>query len=381
MSKTFNNLYPQIYDFENLLSAYGRARQGKRNRPAIKRFHYNLESNLIDIQNHLIWESWKTGEYRHFTLYEPVYRKGAALPFRDRVMQHSLVAALEPCFGPRMIADTYACIENRGTHKGADKAQSMLREVQRKHGQAYVLKADISKYFYNINHGILRAIVRKRVACKRTLKLIDEIIGSSADPEDINPVGIPLGNLTSQLFANIYLGELDLYVKHALREKYYVRYMDDFCIIHHDKDYLHILREIIENFLWSQLGLKTNQKTQIFPVSLRNGRALDFLGYRIWTTHRRLRKSSIRRMVRKMRSMQKAYAMGSIDLEDIRPVVHSWLAHAEHADTLGLRRQILARFPFMKGEVNRLDEPGAQDFSEYEAQALGQKDPDAHLGL
>lgn len=375
VAKTFKNLYPAIYDFENLLAAYERARQGKRSRPAVKRFHYNLESNLIDIQNHLIWGTWKTGQYRHFTLYEPVYRTGAALPFRDRVLHHSLVDAIEPCFGPRMISDTYACIRDRGTHRGADKVQDMLRKVQREHGKAYVLKADISKYFQNINHSILKSIIRKRVSCQRTLDLIDEIIGSSADPDNINPVGIPLGNLTSQLFANIYLGELDLYVKHTLREKYYARYMDDFCIIHHDKHYLHIVREIIENFLWSQLGLKTNQKTQVFPVALHNGRALDFLGYRIWPTHRRLRKSSIRRIVRRMRQMQKAYAMGDIDLEDIRPTVHSWIAHAEHADSLGLRRHVLARFPFMRDEVHRPPEPAAEDFSDLEPQAVGFPDP------
>lgn len=375
VAKTFKNLYPIIYDFENLLAAYERARKGKRNRPAVKRFHYNLESNLIDIQNHLIWGTWRTGQYRPFTLYEPVYRTGAALPFRDRVLHHSLVYAIEPCFGPRMIADTYACIENRGTHRGADKVQAMLRKVQREHGQAYVFKADISKYFRNINHEILRKIIRQRVGCQQTLHLLDEIIGSSAEPGDLNPVGIPLGNLTSQLFANIYLGELDLYVKHTLRIKHYARYMDDFCIIHHDKRYLHAVRDIIETFLWSQLGLLTNQKTQVFPVALRSGRALDFLGYRIWPTHRRLRKSSIRRMVRRMRQMQKAYAVGDIDLDDIRPTVHSWLAHAQHAETLGLRRHILARFPFMRDDIRRLDEPPEGDYSDHEPAAIGLRDP------
>lgn len=375
VAKTFKNLYPAIYDFESLLAAYERARKGKRSRPAVQRFHYNLEGNLIDIQNHLIWGSWRTGRYRHFTLTEPVFRMGASLPFRDRVMQHSLVDALEPCFGPRLIADTYACVVNRGTHSGADRAQAMLRKVHREHGHVYVLKADISKYFYNINHSILRSIITKRVGCKRTLDLISEIISSTADDNDLNPVGIPLGNLTSQLFANIYLGELDLYVKHTLRIKNYVRYMDDFCFVHHDKDFLHTVREIVERFLWDQLGLKTNQKTQVFPVSVNNGRALDFLGYRIWVTHRRLRKSSIRRMVRRMRQMQKAYAMGDIDLEDIRPVVHSWLAHAQHAETLGLRRHILARFPFMRDEIRRLDEPPEGDYSDHEPAAIGLRDP------
>lgn len=375
MAKTFNNLYPAIYDFEKLLYAYERARKGKRDRPAVKRFHYNVESNLIDIQNHLIWGTWKTGQYRHFTLHEPVFRTGAALPFRDRVLHHSLVDALEPCFGPRMIAHTYACIANRGTHLGADKAQRMLRRVKREHGEVYVLKADISKYFYNIDHRILKAIIRKKIACRETLALLDEIIDSTASSDDLSPVGIPLGNLTSQLFANIYLGELDLYVKHTLREPYYVRYMDDFCIIHHDKQYLHKIRQDIEAFLWSQLRLLTNSKTQVFPVGSLNGRSLDFLGYRIWTTHRRLRKSSIRRIVRRMRKMQKEYALGNIDMEDVRPTVHSWLAHANHADSFGLRRHILSRFPFMRGEIAEPDTPAETDFSEHESSAVGYRGP------
>jgi retron-type reverse transcriptase len=356
MAKTYNNLYPLIYDFDNLYAAYLRARMGKRNRREVMRFHHDYEGNLIDIQNHLMWGTWKTGVYRHFTLFEPVYRIGAAFPFRDRVLHHALVDVIGPCFESRFIKDTYACIQGRGTHAGADRAQSMLRQVQRVHGQVYVFKGDISGYFYNINHAILKRIIRKRIACKKTLELIDEIIDSSTDPNDPNPKGIPLGNLTSQLFANIYLAELDNYVKHTLREKHYVRYMDDFCIIHHDKKHLHDLREKIEAFVGEKLALKTNRKTQIFPVATTNGRALDFLGYRMWTTHRRLRKDSIRRICRSLKRLQREYAAGDIGLGDVRPVVHSWLAHAAHADTCGLQRKILSAFPFVRGENASTDD-------------------------
>ncbi|MGL5947737.1 MAG: reverse transcriptase domain-containing protein, partial [Aeromonas sp.] len=282
MAKTYNNLYPQIYDFDNLLSAYLRARQGKRSRMEVMRFHYNYEAELINIQNHLMWGTWRTGEYRPFTVHEPKRRDGASLPFRDRVLHHALVAVINPCFEPRFIRDTYACIAGRGTHSGADRAQAMLRSVQRKHGRAYVLKADIAKYFANINHAILRAIIRRRICCKPTLALIDEIIASSADADDINPRGIPLGNLTSQLFANIYLAELDNYIKHELREVNYMRYMDDFIIVHHDKAHLHDVLRKVGLFLHDRLQLATNHKTQIFPAGVHNGRALDFLGYRIW---------------------------------------------------------------------------------------------------
>lgn len=381
MARTYNNLYPQIYDFNNLLSAYHKARKGKRNRNEVMRFHYDYEGNLIDIQNHLMWGSWRTGEYRHFTLYEPVYRVGAALPFRDRVLHHALVDVINPCFERSFITDTYACIKGRGTHVGADRAQAMLRKVKREHGVVYVFKGDISGYFYNINHAILRAIIRRRISCRRTLALIDEIIASSADPDDINPAGIPLGNLTSQLFANIYLAELDNFVKHVLREPNYMRYMDDFCIVHHDKEHLHHVRRQVEAFLADTLQLKTNRKTQVFPVDTNGGRALDFLGYRMWPTHRKLRKSSISRICRSLKRLQKMYARGEIDLEDVRPVVHSWLAHAKHADTHGLQRKILATFPMIRGQYGPIHNTGEEFyFDERAASHEPQPDCPYHTG-
>lgn len=367
MAKTFNNLYPQIYDFDNLISAYFRARKGKRGRKEVMIFHYNYEGQLINIQNHLVWGTWQTGQYRHFTLHEPVFRVGAALPFRDRVLHHSLVETINPCFEPSFIRHSYACIKGRGTHAGADKAQQMLRIVKRNHDDLYVFKGDISGYFYNINHAVLKRLIRKRIACAQTLALIDEIIGSSCEDglAAINPKGIPLGNLTSQLFANIYLAELDNFVKHVLREKHYLRYMDDFCIIHHDKAHLQDIRIKIEDFLRDELQLWTNKKTQVFPVSSKpGGRPLDFLGYRMWPTHRRLRRDSVSRITRSLKRLQRQYAAGYIDLEDVRPVVHSWLAHAGHADTFGLVSKILETFPMVRMptsedlaalESNRLD--------------------------
>src|SRR5690606_12018337 len=132
------------------------------------------------------------------------------------------------------------------------RAQAMLRRVQRGHGCVYVLKADIAKYFYTIDHDIIKKLVRKRIRCRRTLALLDSIIDSSAEPGHLRPVGLPIGNLTSQLFANIYLHELDEFVKHGLREPHYIRYMDDFCVVHHDKTHLHRVRAQIEQFLWDQ---------------------------------------------------------------------------------------------------------------------------------
>lgn len=347
MAKTYNGLYPAIYSFESLHAAYLRARRGKRNRAEVQRFEHDLEGNLIQLQNELIWGTYRTGKYRQFTVQEPKERIVAALPFRDRVVQHSLVEVIDPIWERRFIAESYACRVGRGTHKGADRAQVMLRKVKREHGAVLVMKADIAKFFYSIDHGILKTLVRRRIACKKTLVLIDAIIDSTV--RDGIHVGIPIGNLTSQLFANVYLHELDEFVKHGLREKQYARYMDDFIIVHHDKAHLQQARVLIEQFLWDRLRLKTNAKTQVFPVGIFHGRALDFLGYRIWTTHRKLRKSSIQRITQTMKKLQRLYADGRVTLGRVRQSLISWLGHARHAETRGLQGKLLDSFVFKRG--------------------------------
>lgn len=343
MAKTCKLLYPKIYSFEALHQAYRRARRGHRDCREVLRFEQDLEGNLLQLQNELIWRTYRTGRYRYFEILEPKRRLVAALPFRDRVAQHALVAAIEPIWERRFIFDSYACRIGRGAHAGADRAQLFLRQVKRRHDRVYVYKADIAKYFASIDHATLKTLLRRHIACAGTLAMLDEIIDSTGAE-----VGIPIGNLTSQLCANIYLHELDLFVKHELRCRRYVRYMDDFIVVHHDKRHLATVRAEIEVFLADRLQLRTNAKSQIYPVAASNGHALDFLGYRIWTTHRRLRKSSVRRMRRGLRSMAEQYAAGRIDLELIRCRVSSWLGHASHADSYRIREKIFAATPFIR---------------------------------
>ncbi len=326
MAKTYKDIYPEIYDFASLYAGYLRARKGKRYRPEVLRFSAALEENLIALQNELIWHMYSTGRYREFYIHEPKTRLVAALPFRDRIVQHAVVAAINPIWEARFISDSYACRVNKGTHAGADKAQQLLRKVQHKHGRIYVFKADIRHYFASVDHAVLKQLLRRRIADPETLWLLDQIIDSTPEP------GIPIGNLTSQLFANIYLHALDEFVKYELREPDYVRYMDDFIIVHHDKDHLHHIRAEIEAFLTQKLRLTMNAKTQIFPVARRWGRALDFLGYKIWPTHRRLRKDSVRRMRRKIA----LFRQEKISAEALKKSITSWLGHAGHANTYNL---------------------------------------------
>lgn len=341
MAKTYKNLFPRIYDFETLYQAYRRARRGKRSHPEVLRFERNLEGELIQLQNELIWSMYETGIYRSFYVYEPKKRLAAALPFRDRIVHHALVSVLEPIWEPRFIYHSYACRVGKGMHKGADQAQQWLREVQRAHGRACVLKADIASYFASINQGRLMELLAKRIACQPTLSLCRQILDSWSP-------GLPLGNLTSQLWANIYMHHLDEHVKHELREHRYMRYMDDWIIVHHDKAHLHARRRHLASWLLGELGLQLHHKTQVFPVAAHRGRALDFLGYRIWATHRKIRKDSARRMTRRLKRLQQQLADGEIGWDRVRATVQSWVAHASHADSLGVREDVLSGASFRR---------------------------------
>ncbi len=347
VAKTYKNLYGLIYDFANLHTAYLASSRSKRYRQDVLRFTQNLEFNLICLQNELIWKTYTTGRYRHFFVYEPKKRAVVSLPFRDRVIQHALVSVIEPIWERRFIYDSYACRRGRGTHRAVNRAQAFIRAVKLQHGKVYVLKADISKYFASIDHQILWRLLGKRIACADTMRLLGGIIDSTP-----GQVGIPIGNLTSQLFANIYLHELDEHVKYALRESCYVRYMDDFIIVHHDKGHLHELRRVLETFLWENLRLQTNAKTQVFPVALRRGRGLDFLGYKIWASHKEVKKKTIKRMVKQLKRLRKQYAADKITWQAARASVMSWLGHIKHADSYKQRTKILAGAMFCKKKIN-----------------------------
>ncbi len=347
MAKTYSGLFEGFTTFEALHRAYGRVVKGRRHQLDVIRFETDLEANLINIQNSLLWKTYKTGPYRNFKVFEPKERDISALPIKDRIVQHALVEAIDPIWSSRFIHDTYACRPGKGAHAGADRAQLFLRQTLQESDVIYVLKADIAKYFPSICHDVLKRLLRKRIACKDTLWVIDNIIDSTLEPGDPLPRGIPIGNLTSQLFANIYLHELDEFVKFDLRESRYLRYMDDFAIVGSNKAHLHAVRQDIENFLHARLGLRCNHKTQIFPVSLTNGRALDFLGYRIWPTHRKIRKDSASRMRKKMKRMARHYHEGKIGLKDVDKVIMSWIGHAGHANTYRLRTRVLGDVPFI----------------------------------
>jgi len=348
MAKTFNGLFDQIITFEALHSAYLKARKGKRKSWPCRHFERDLEGNLIQLQNELIWGQYECGPYRSFYVTEPKRRRITALQlFRDRVVQNAIVTVIEPIWEARFIGQSYACRVGRGTHSGAEKAQEMLRECLRRHGQVYVLKADISKYFASIDHEILLGLLRKRIADRRLMAVIENIVRSYSEPGTPGK-GLPIGNLTSQLFANIYMDAFDQWAKCRRRERWYIRYMDDFVVVHPDKRHLQALRIDAERWLQDHLALSTNNKTSVFPVSHTGGRGLDFLGFHLWPDGRRLRRASLRRFGRQLKQWQDDYSRGDIDLSDIRQNLHSWVNHARHGNAIQAVAAMLNKTTFRR---------------------------------
>lgn len=318
MPITYSNLYPQIYDFQNLYDAYLKARKGKRYRKEVLTFSSTLEENLIILQNELIWKTWIPSPFREFYVYDPKKRLIQAPCFRDRVIHHAICNIIESLFERKFIYDSYACRKTKGTHAAVKRCQAFMRRLPR---NSYVLKADISQYFPSINHDILMKIIKRTISCKDTLWLIEKIVR-------IDDIGLPIGALTSQLFANVYLSMFDHFVKDYLGVKYYVRYMDDFIIIHHDKQYLKSLLSEIESFLSEKLMLKLNPKTHIYPM--RHG--IDFCGYRIWPTHILPRKRNIKRAKKRFKKFMRLYNEGEITLNKIKSSIMSFIGYMKHCN-------------------------------------------------
>ena len=332
MARTYDHLYPRICAIDNIHLAYLKARRNKRYRRDVLEFSSNLETRLIDLHNRLTWKTYRTGPYKFFSVYEPKERLIAALPFEDRVVHHALCNIIEPLFERGFIHDSFACRTGRGVHQGVLRTTDFLRRAERKWGRVYCLKADIRKFFPNIDHDALKRIIRRKIACADTLAMTDEIIDHAGD------VGIPIGNLTSQLWANVYLDQLDHFIKDALGETFYIRYMDDFIILDGDKGRLRGLLAEIEGYLDNVLKLTLNAKTQIFPVG---PRSVDFLGYRIRSQYRLLRKPNVRRMRRRLKKLAGQARAGEMTWAAFRPHLASWLGYCRYADSYRLRTSVM----------------------------------------
>ncbi len=325
-------LLEAMADCGNVQKAYNKARRGKRYRKEVLIFTKDKEENLQAVQEDILSVAYKPSEYRYFKVYEPKERQIMALPFYDRVVQHAINNVLEPIFDKRFISQSYACRKGKGMHGASDTLQEWLYEWQKFHPDEplYAIKADIHHYFQSISHDVLKAEIRKVIKDAAVLELLDIIIDHNGNMAD--GVGIPVGNLTSQLFANIYLDALDQFIKHKLGAKYYIRYMDDFIILSPDKEQLRCWLAEIEEFLRDELRLELNPKTTI--LAAKNG--IDFVGYKHRATHRKVRRDSIKRIKRTIKKCES----GKITTEQLRKSITSWTGHAGHADSYNLRKKI-----------------------------------------
>lgn len=369
------NAWPVVCNFGWLIEADRNARKGKRYRAEVLNFTARLEDNLFVIQQGMMNGSYVLGPYRKLWVYVPKKRLVMALDYPDRIVQWSLYLYLNPIYDRLFIEDSYACRKGKGSHKAAKCLQYWMCQVQRKPGPGwYCLKLDISKYFYRVNHEKLLAILERRVKDPAMMAFIRGVVNSRAEPfglprwrtpQDTPPeewlyeVGMPIGNLTSQLFANIYLNELDQYCKHRLKIHYYIRYMDDVIILGQDKETLHRWKAAVETFLREELALDLNSKTSIRPVC----QGVEFVGVRIWPTHMKLRKSTVRRIKREVRKISALYAAGDMTRQDFYRRIASIRGLLKHTESASLRWRLNEIY---RAELEKAKQKQLREEAQYE---------------
>ncbi|MCW5924721.1 MAG: group II intron reverse transcriptase domain-containing protein [Saprospiraceae bacterium] len=345
--KTHKNLWPAITDFQNLLLAAQKAQRGKRFQPNVGRFNVELERNLFALKAELETRTYQPGPYRAFHILDPKPRMISAAPYRDRVVHHALCNVIAPILEGSMIADTYANRKGKGTHKAANRFQAYCLKYP------FVLKCDVKKFFPSIDHQILKRELRRKIGCRNTLWLIDLIIDNSNPQEehiayfpgdDMTPLlvgeglrrrGLPIGNLTSQLWGNFYLNRLDHFVRETLGMPY-LRYVDDFVVFGHSKEELWEVKKAIEVFLQDFRLLLHERKSRVYRTS----EGVTFLGFRIFPHFRLLPSSNVRRFRKRTRRRIAAFFKEKITLEEFHRGLRGWEGHALQANTWRLRRKL-----------------------------------------
>ena len=344
MPKRHDNLFESIANFQALHSAARRAIKGKRRKPGAASFFANLEGELLSLERQLLDGTYRPGGYVAFEVKEPKKRIVSAAPFRDRVVHHAVCAIVEPIFETGFIDHTFANRKGKGTHR-AIKVYEGYRDRH-----AHVLRCDIYRYFPAIDHSVLKAALRRRIVCARTLVLLDLLIDGSNKQEPVDHYfdgddlfapfsrrrGLPIGNLTSQFFANLYLDAFDHFVTEVLRAPY-VRYVDDFALFHDDPAVLETWRDRIALYLEGRRLRLHPRKTHIVATAVTSA----FLGFELHAHGgRSLPEGNVRCFRNRLRGLRDQFQAGTIGNDKADPRVRAWIAHAENADTWRLRHAI-----------------------------------------
>lgn len=343
------------FSFQKLIAAYYECRRKKRLKPTSAEFEFNLEKELVTLEKSLRNHSYKPLPFSVFVVPEPKIREIFAASFRDRVVHHLLYHFLCPIFEPKFIFDSFACRKDKGTHRAIKRLFYFIRKTTRKNTNGvFFLQADIKNFFCSINHDILLNLIQKQVKNPQILWLTKTIIYHDCTQ---NPVkkgqlslfsrippqkslfnaplgqGLPIGNLTSQFFANLYLNELNQFVKHILKCRYYIRYVDDFIILDASEEKLSKIKMEIERFLREKLNLELHpEKWKIKNISA----GIDALGYIVKPTHILVRQRVITAFTKKLFEFKSQKP----DLDDLLSCVNAYFAHFSHADSYHLRKRI-----------------------------------------
>lgn len=336
MAKKLNDVWDKIASWENLTLAHRLARRGKRRSPEVARFDLNWETEIAALERELVEMRWTPGEFRQFTIYEAKPRLISAVPYCDRVVHQAIMNVLGPHFERSFIFDTYACRVGKGTEAARARAQRFMR------ARRFVLHLDFKRYFPSIPHGPLKAQLRRRVGDARLLEILNRIVDENGEPwpDDLIDLaerrGLPIGSLTSQWFANLYLSSLDHWIKERLGVTGYVRYMDDLVLFDDSRVALWRAEAAIREYANERLWLTLHDSPRLAPCA----EGLSFLGMRLFPEHRRLLSPSGYRFRRRLRGVLRALDARNVTRERASGQVAGWLGHARLANTVALRAAI-----------------------------------------
>lgn len=317
--------FEDIISLENLLEAWREFLPGKRNRKDVQEFNVDLMDNILKLHHDLVYHKYEHGGYKAFKVYDPKTRNIHKAAVRDRLLHHAIYRQLYPFFDRTFIFDSYSCRLEKGTHKAIVRFNQFFLKISRNNtNTCWVLKGDIRKFFASIDHGILINILKEYISDEDSIWLLAKVINSFQAEND---KGLPLGNLTSQLFANVYLNEFDRFIKHKIKAKFYIRYADDFAILSDDRAWLENQVPIIKEFLRARLNLEVHPN-KLFIKTMSSG--VDFLGWINFPGHKVLRRATKMRMFRK--SEENNYKEESLN---------SYLGMISHGNAFKIKKDLL----------------------------------------
>lgn len=346
------NVFDKIFSLDNLYAALEDAVQGRRYKREALVYTLDSWALLQELREEVLSGTYHIDRYYIFYIYEPKKRMIMSISFKHRIVQWAIYRIINPMLVSGYIEDSYGCIPGRGSLSAMQRLRYWIEQASRKDEQWFYLKLDISKYFYRVSHRILKKILAKKIKDARLLEVLYSVIDCKhtpfglplgASPGDVPledrlyDVGMPIGNLLSQVFANVYLDVLDQFCKRVLKIHFYIRYMDDVIVLCNDKIQLREWKDQIEVFLMNELELHLNSKTCIRPIS----QGIEFVGYRIWPDRVIVRKSTSLRIKRALRGLAVKYSKYEVTMQDVTSALRSYLGMLERCDSEALVKKIL----------------------------------------